>query len=218
MAKFDIIGQSVLSDLKKKFKQFEHAVIAGGMVRDNEFGQEWKDIDVFIPYRGNSGQLLSLLSKIDAAGIGLTPDGENRPLDEYKLFEFKVTNWLYHKAIKVQLIFVNTESNENFGKDLIERFNYGIDQGYYNGEEVIFSDQFLKDKKSGTISLVKLDNLSQLPEAMKKFYKLSEKYPKMRFASPLLEVKKNKPSSSSSETYMVDMGRLYYNQPAAQGR
>jgi len=217
MAKFDIIGQSVLSDLKKKFKQFEHAVIAGGMVRDNEFGQEWKDIDVFIPYRGNSVQLLSLLSKIDAAGIGLTPDGDNRPRDEYKLFEFKVTNWLYHKAIKVQLIFVNTESNENFGKDLIERFNYGIDQGYYNGEEVIFSDQFLKDKKSGTISLVKLDNLSQLPEAMKKFYKLSEKYPKMRFASPLLEVKKNKPSSSS-ETYMVDMGRLYYNQPAAQGR
>lgn len=217
MAKFDIIGQSVLSDLKKKFKQFEHAVIAGGMVRDNEFGQEWKDIDVFIPYRGNSVQLLSLLSKIDAAGIGLTPDGDNRPRDEYKLFEFKVTNWLYHKAIKVQLIFVNTESNENFGKDLIERFNYGIDQGYYNGEEVIFSDQFLKDKRSGTISLVKLDNLSQLPEAMKKFYKLSEKYPKMRFASPLLEVKKNKPSSSS-ETYMVDMGRLYYNQPAAQGR
>jgi len=217
MAKFDIIGQSVLSDLKKKFKQFEHAVIAGGMVRDNEFGQEWKDIDVFIPYRGNSVQLLSLLSKIDAAGIGLTPDGDNRPRDEYKLFEFKVTNWLYHKAIKVQLIFVNTESNENFGKDLIERFNYGIDQGYYNGEEVIFSDQFLKDKKSGTISLVKLDNLSQLPDAMKKFYKLSEKYPKMRFASPLLEVKKNKPSSSS-ETYMVDMGRLYYNQPAAQGR
>lgn len=211
MANFDILGQTLLKDLKKNFKQFEYAVIAGGMVRDHELGADWKDIDIFVPYRGNNLQLSNLLNKIqeDGKAFGLTlnePEGEKERKKDYKFF---TTDWLYHNAISVQIMFINDVGDVNFPNRLLETFHYGVDRAYYDGNGIHFSEEFKKDKRSHQASLLKLDHIWDLPEAMKKFYRIKEKYPKMMFNCSLIEMKKKDNKASSSEgIYTYDLGRL----------
>lgn len=212
MANFDILGQTLLKDLKKHFKQFEYAVIAGGMVRDHELGADWKDIDIFVPYRGNSFQLEGLLQKIVLEGksFGLTLNPEVKDKERNRDYKFIVSEWLYHDAISVQIMFINDVGDVNFPNRLLETFHYGVDRAYYDGNEIHFSEEFKKDKKTNTATLVKLDYIFDLPEAMKKFYRIKEKYPKIQFNCDVIQMKKKE-----NPTYLKGIESIYEEFKAA---
>jgi hypothetical protein len=179
----DIIGQLLLTELKK-IEGFEHAVIAGGMVRDSHLGGDWKDIDVFTPHQWKEN-----LEKINLVKDGNQPDLKG--YDGQFIGDFYVVNYKYHDTIPVQIIQSPFKDNsKEYGEQLIERFNYGIDQAYWDGQKEGSTDLFKQDVKYGTATLCRLDNISDLPEAISKFSRLKEKYPHCTFNSNILEIKK----------------------------
>lgn len=194
----DIIGQLLLKDLQK-IDKFKSAVIAGGMVRDSHLGGDWKDIDIFTPVNVTLGDIVNFEK------INLVSKDQGLPPKKYgPAFKYKVYNFTYHDTIPVQIVYsAQYDSTLPYGEDLIQRFNYGIDQAYWDGEKEGSTEQFKSDIKHSYATLTKLDYLSNLPDAMEKFNRLKQKYPQLVFNSTVLEVVKPRELKQKSLTGKV---------------
>ena len=201
----DIIGQLLLKDLQK-INKFKSAVIAGGMVRDSHLGGDWKDIDIFTPVSVTFRDIVNL-EKINL----VMKDGGAAPKKYNNTgFNYKVYNFTYHDTIPVQIVYsAQYDTTLPYGEDLIQRFNYGIDQAYWNGEKEGSTEQFKSDLKHSCATLTKLDYLSELPSAMEKFNRLKQKYPQLIFNSTVLEVVKPRESKQRNLTSR-ELSHKYY--------
>jgi len=200
----DIIGQLLLKDLQK-INKFKSAVIAGGMVRDSHLGGDWKDIDVFSPVPVTLADVVNL-EKINL----VLKDGGLSPKKYGPTGTYKVYNFTYHDTIPVQIIYsTQYDTSIPYGEDVIRKFNYGIDQAYWDGEKEGSTEQFKSDIKHSYATLTKLDYLSDLPNAISKFNRLQAKYPQLEFSSTVLEIVKPRESKQKILTGKQFEDRLY---------
>lgn len=186
---FDIIGTSCLKDIREL--GFPEAIIAGGMARDHILGGDWTDIDVYVSSsRKKWHYVIDKFLTEGAVKFKYIDEPSIRLPEDYKFTQklVGVLNLEYLGGIKVQVMAYDLPLDE-FGSNVIKEFNYGIDQVYYDGKEVIGSEEFEKDQINETATLLKLDSVNSLPKAMKKFLKLQDKYPDVKFQCPLIEVK-----------------------------
>lgn len=193
-----IIGQLVLQEIKQVIP---NAVIAGGYVRDTVNDIQFKDIDVFFPLshkkalsptRRKHHPIQVLAKKLVKENSNFVSNN-NFHLDwqDYDgLIPFLgKLDLTYRGTIPVQIIGYDLPE-ENFAEKLIETFSFNIDKCYYDGLDTIVSKKAQQDMDWNTLTLCSLPGgIDELPRAMKKYFRLLEKYPNYGFNSPILEVK-----------------------------
>lgn len=84
------------------------------------------------------------------------------------------------------------DQKKTFGEHVVNLFSYNIDKVYFDGDQTVLTKEFERDAKYMEATLCRLDDLSQLPAAIKKFERLKEKYPKIMFKTNCLEIKEKK--------------------------
>lgn len=210
-----VIGETALQELKK-VESFKDAVIAGGYVRDSILGGIFKDIDIFIPAR-NSHEFIDIVNrafttkpkpvefrinnttgKYDAfpalkGAIGNFTEFSDYDDNEYMTYN---NNYIgkfdckYMGSIPAQIMGHKFDSKKmsNFGDHVVNDFSYWIDQAYFDGSQVVESENFKKDRDNGTATLCRLEMIEHLPHALKKFERLKEKYPLFEFRSNILKI------------------------------
>jgi len=178
----DIIGKQILNDVKT-LPGCGGAIIAGGFCRDAILGGDWKDVDIYVPSKG--------FKKFD---LPKHYDWYRMPKETYAGQLLKqVLDIRYLGAVNIQLISYDLPE-KNFGKNLVDQFNYGIDQTWTeDGETIHRSDRFLEDEYNGTITLLKECSIDELPKVIDKYLRLKKKYDhkyNFRFKCPNLFWKK----------------------------
>lgn len=178
----DIIGKQILNDIKT-LPGCDKAIIAGGFCRDAILGGDWKDVDIYVPSKG--------FKKFD---LPKHYDWYRIPKETYAGQLLKqVLDICYLGAVNIQLIAYDLPE-KNFGKNLVDQFNYGIDQAWTeDGETIHRSDRFLEDEYSSTITLLKECSIDELPKVIDKYLRLKKKYDHkydFRFKCPNLFWKK----------------------------
>lgn len=178
----DIIGKQILNDIKT-LPGCDKAIIAGGFCRDAILGGDWKDVDIYVPSKG--------FKKFD---LPKHYDWYRIPKETYAGQLLKqVLDIRYLGAVNIQLISYDLPEKD-FGKNLVDQFNYGIDQAWTeDGETIHRSDRFLEDEYSSTITLLKECSIDELPKVIDKYLRLKKKYDhkyNFRFKCPNLFWKK----------------------------
>lgn len=84
--------------------------------------------------------------------------------------------------------YYNPKCGVSFSDCVINVFNFGIDRIYYNGEETVKSEEFQRDEKYVEATLCYLPHISELPGVMRKFERLREKYPLIKFRTSCLDI------------------------------
>lgn len=191
MPVLDIIGETCLNTIHEL--GYKSAVIAGGMVRDSVLEGDWKDIDIFLPIdKTNPDKILIDISGQSDFKVENITMGNSISRNYRNVNLISVIDLIYMGGIKVQIMPYDLPNDDMFKFNLINDFNYGIDQAVYDGKEIHLSDSFMEDKKRNTATLLKLKSLADLPHAMDKFNRIKQKYPGIKFACPLLSIKKEK--------------------------
>lgn len=213
----DIVVQSAFEDFKKsvigKFSDGKPPsfVVAGGACRDSILGGQFKDIDFFVSreldlysFLNNNSKWRSIPSPTNkkksflAAPIGdfiFDMDsyrGKNSGYEHVNLTAM-INGW-YKESIPVQVMIpgIKHYSADDFGDRLIETFHFGIDQAYYDGNEITVSEAFQKDHENNTATLLRVDHPRELIGGFEKFKRLEAKYPGISFDLDYELVKKKK--------------------------
>lgn len=175
-----IEGQILLTQIRNK--GIPNAIIAGGYVRDHYLGGKYKDIDIFFPVTSqrNYYDRLDDIKNLDGLEIDKTP---KEGYKGYKTFYTK--DYLWNK-IPVQ--FIGHKIQGEFIPSLMDSFNFNIDKMYYDGVDTIITDEAEDDAKGRWATLNQLKEMSYLPTAMKKYERLKEKYPVLKFRTTCLEL------------------------------
>lgn len=205
-----IIGQCVLQEVRQIFP---NAVIAGGYVRDQEMGGEFKDIDIFfpctplkdvyVPYKNRQKLYLDKSQSDLVVGTKkLVQNNSNFKCENYEISRelekyivdsdyYGKLDLVYKDTIPVQIIGYRL-SIEDFAENLVQRFSYNIDMCYYDGTDTVITKPAQTDIKQGKATLRPLKgcDLSELPKHINKFFRLQKKYPDLRFnGNAALEIK-----------------------------
>lgn len=163
----------------KEVEGFEDAVIAGGFVRDQYLGKKWKDVDIFFPVRGQQ-DLKDKMASLAKVGF------EFKYSEETEGYENKTFRGKWDATIDgfdVDLV-GQKMGTKGFGTNLVETFQFGIDRIYTDGKEVVTHPDFDADTKYRVINLRDLPKgVDDLPHAMKKYFRLKEKYPNYNFTT-----------------------------------
>ena len=98
----------------------------------------------------------------------------------------------------------------SFPEFVINDFDFDICKIYYDGKDTIRTKEFDKDVDNKTMTLSSLRYISELPNAIKRFNRMSEKYPdrNFKFNTTCLEIKKEEENQEkkSTGTYTVTSG------------
>ena len=98
----------------------------------------------------------------------------------------------------------------SFPEFVINDFDFDICKIYYDGRDTIRTKEFDKDAKNETMTLSSLRYISELPNAIKRFNKMAEKYPdrNFKFNTTCLEIRKEEENQEkkSTGTYTVTSG------------
>lgn len=166
----DIIVKSVL-DLIQGQKNYEYSVIAGGSCRDHFLGIEPKDYDIFLPYAGSDAkyQLTEVLNK----ELGVFDREKGR---DYGGSNIRGVNEFTFEGKTFDLIFKQIGNDDEFGKKVIDDFDYGYNKAYYDGLSIYDEhNDFLYDRNNWCMTLLNLDNIDALPKVIGKFNRVNEK-------------------------------------------
>lgn len=198
----DIRARELLSKIRK-IKGAENAVIAGGAVRDVILGLEPKDYDFFIPGEGYR-------AVVETIGI----DSKSHPDSvEYQtsMSTLKAVRQAEYEGLKVELMKEKLPNNEDFGRNVIKTFDYGICMAYYEGASLVReAEEFMTDKNNYHMTLYTLYHIADLPKSIARFNRLNEKLGgKYRFNCPYLKIDKPKEEKESKildETWVEPPG------------
>lgn len=182
----DIIVKTVLDFIQSK-ENASNSVLAGGAVRDHIYNLEPRDYDIFVPAAESNKALIKELNKEFKLNNDIKKKGKvygSNTSDIGGVFEFNF------EGKSFDVIFKCYENDEDFGNNVIDGFDYGVNMVYYNGLYVEDSNKHFEfDRNSYSMSLIKIDNLSCLPKAMKRYYDFCEKSKmNLNFRAPCLEV------------------------------
>lgn len=216
MPVLDIIGETCLNTIHEL--GYKSAVIAGGMVRDSVLEGDWKDIDIFLPIdKTNPDKILIDISGQSDFKVENITMGHSISRNYRNVNLISVIDLIYMGGIKVQIMPYDLPNDDMFKFNLINNFNYGIDQAVYDGKEIHLSDSFMEDKKRNTATLLKLKSLADLPHAIDKFNRIKQKYPGIKFACPLLSIKKEKKKKEEKVTEkLTTLPEIGHTHEAAQ--
>lgn len=162
----------------KEIEGFEDAVIAGGFVRDQYLGKPFKDVDIFIPIRGQT-DFIERMVRLNDAGFTFT---RSQAVDGYRTNKFLGKYDGTVDGLDVDIV-GQKMSPKGFGHNLVETFNFGLDRIYLDGKEVALHPDFENDIKYQLINLRDVNGIDDLPNAMHKYFRLKEKYPSYNFTS-----------------------------------
>jgi hypothetical protein len=187
----DIRAKTVL-DLVKSVKGAEHAVIAGGAIRDMLHNVPNKDVDIFIPHKSLTDVKREII-KLDKNVVPKTEEYETA-INEYSRSKSKVSSSkryldslkFDHKfeaygfefeGVKFDLITSSYPNEEDFGDNVIEDFDYGLNMAYYDG--LFVKDEhpeFKSDQRSGYMTLRKVESINDLPKMIGRYNSISERF------------------------------------------
>jgi hypothetical protein len=111
-----------------------------------------------------------------------------------------MVNCKYMGNIDIDIMAINLPNNEDFGKGVVENFNFNIDKVYFNGVESVTTKEHQKDVDRGRATLCRLDSMEYLPRAMEKFKRLKDKYEYLVFDCSCLEIKGKETKTVKSRT------------------
>ena len=169
------IRAKIVLDLVKSIKGAENAVIAGGAVRDMLFDVPPKDVDIFVPHK----VIKEVKKEVQKLDKEMVPKGEDyKTLDRYTIPSSK----RYLKSdsgfecygfkfedIQFDLITSYYLNDEQFGENLIEDFDYGLNMVFYDGLSINdTNDEFKRDFLNRRKTLRKINSVDHLPKMIMK--------------------------------------------------
>lgn len=192
----NVLGLSILQDIRQ-VSFFKHSIIAGGFVRDLILGGKFNDIDIYVPYTDPSDILPSLYQLVEK-NLGFE-EPYFKGNKKYKMTSETHVFATKYMDIPVDIIGIKyPDTIEGFGEHVINTFSYGIDMAYYD-YEVKCNKHFNHDQKNCVATLLKLNSITDLPNAINKFTRLVNKYPgkNILFNCPLLQLKNSQDEISA---------------------
>lgn len=217
----DIIIKSIL-DYVQSIEGHKNSILAGGAPRDILLGLIPKDYDICLP--SNSPKQIhdlarSVVQEFNITDMVLkTQDYENqtagknpwgkllasagiskRVTMEAHIHKLTCVYGFSFEGKKIDLIGHKEDDDEDFANEVIQGFDYGINMVYDTGSYVYDENSFFSEDLSyRTMTLVNLPSMEELPKAMERYNRLSNRYKEaygqgLRFRSTCLEL--NKPKS-----------------------
>ena len=143
------------------------------------------DLDIFIPI--SSYNILydlvcseAFKKTVRANGINWSTltelSGEGYDPNRMRGFSLKSNSFS-----KIDLIFIKTNDPKNFGNKLIAEFPVSLQQVYFNGDRMIYSESFERDY-SAEYPLFRFENIENTNE----FVKIMNKYSRLKASIPTL--------------------------------
>lgn len=139
--------------------------------------------------------------------------GNFKHLHKKKHAEYGMSNYIGHYdckymgSIQTDIIgYKYSGEGSQFGEFLMDEFHYWIDRAYFNGIDTITTEEFDRDSRNNTATLCDLKSIDKLPGAMKKFFKLQEKYPHFMWRTTAIQLKKE---DDNKEKEKSDKASLY---------
>lgn len=169
----DIVVKTVL-DFVQSLEGCKNSVIAGGSVRDYLLprNNQPRDYDIFIP-NTNLKQCKVVNTAIkNLIQNEVTPKSKG----EYPETDFTVDTFEYEGKLFDLIFRKDIEDTEDFGSELIETFNFGINMAFYDGISVNTNSKFDEDKNYYYATLYNVDSEESLVKSMEKYLSLRDKY------------------------------------------
>lgn len=191
----DIIVKTML-DFVQGQKGYENSVLAGGAVRDYFLGIEPKDYDIVVPYTSFDGRTKLLMNIMKEFDIGEKKEKGVEYADSRQ--QIRGVDGFEFEGKKFDIIVRQLDDDEDFGKRVVETFDYGYNMAYYDGL-VIHDDneKFRYDRDNWTYSLHNLEKISNLPKAIQRYNDLNKRLEDvgrggLHFRATCLEIKGEK--------------------------
>jgi hypothetical protein len=237
----DIVIKSILEYIQS-LPGHTNTVLAGGAPRDVLLGLTPKDYDLVIPSKSPKeihDLARSIVQEFSVTDMVLkTQDYKNQSLGtgRRKKFSLSIEPVKTHvskltcvygftfEGKKIDLIGHKEDDDEDFANEVIQGFDYGINMVYDTGSYVYDENSyFSEDLSYGTMTLVNLPSMEELPKAMERYNRLSNRYKEtygqeLRFRSTCLEL--NKPKTTVSDKYDPSIYKKYImdNTPEVWGQ
>lgn len=107
----------------------------------------------------------------------------------------------YLNKIDVDIMpIVHTDKEKSFGDFVVDTFSYNIDKVYFDGEDIISTEEFERDRRNQEATLCKIDSIDEMVGAMRKFERLYAKYPNFIWRTDCIEVKNKKDKEDRTRT------------------
>lgn len=187
MLNMNPVGIKCLQDIRK-VPAFKDAIIAGGMVRDYIMKGNFTDIDIYVPfnkdYSTDGGLNSNLIKLIEIKDFTNVSHSHSDFKYKYSSQKFNKVDAKYLGKIDVDIMvypFDILKSTKRFGDFIVDSFNYGIDQCYFDGDNVTVTSEAHQDIENYRATLLKCDDVLQLPNSIAKFLKLKQKYKDLAF-------------------------------------
>lgn len=187
-APVNIVGVTLLQEIKK-LREFKHAVIAGGFVRDSIYGQEFSDIDIFFPCQSSRqyglavdallGQVKDLSYKKDTPKSILRKTYRN----SHSLY-VDHTDLLYMDSIEVDIIGIKS-SVKDFQDNLLDDFDFSINKVLFDGNKIVENPEFTQGHAHGKCLISKMrPDINGLAKIIHRYEeKIKPKYPGFKLGS-----------------------------------
>lgn len=169
----DIVAKTVL-DFVQSLEGCENSVIAGGSVRDYLMpgNNQPRDYDIFIPMTDFKQSLVVNKAIKELIKNEVTPKNKG----EYPETAFTVDAFEYEGKLFDLIFRKDIKDTEDFGSELIETFNFGINMAFYDGLSVNTNNKFDEDKNYYYATLYDVDSEESLVKSMEKYLSLRDKY------------------------------------------
>lgn len=205
------IRAKIVLDLVKSIKGAENSVIAGGAVRDLLFDVPPKDVDIFVPHK----VIKEVKKEVQKLDKEMVPKGE-----EYGTLSLSTLSKRYLKSdsgfecygfkfedVQFDLITSYYLNDEQFGENLIEDFDYGLNMVFYDGLSINdTNDEFKRDFLNRRMTLRKINSVDDLPKMIMKYNNICLRYKEAQgwspgFNSSCLTLKKVKKEKNIKSIY-----------------
>lgn len=165
---------------------FEHAIVAGGFIRDSVMRGPIKDLDVFIPCNSQD-DFIKKVKSLEGKDI-LQVDTKEMTEDGYSFSsEFVGKYDALDGQLEIDLCGYIYRKKHPFGfaSSVLDTFHYDIDQGYSTGHYPIVTNNQQRDIGGRMATLARVstapDGGNSLLHSLRKFDRLKEKYPDLTF-------------------------------------
>lgn len=153
-------------------------VVAGGYLRDQFFGKAPKDIDFFLPYSGGTIERLRTVF----------PEAKLESYSEWLTYRNEEVDAIYDlgkvDGLPAQGIVLREGMNPY---ERVQRFDFGfcqISTDDSGGGLIWPTKAFYKDAANGTATLIHCESRAEFDRSMKRWQRLSKKYPELTLVIP----------------------------------
>ncbi|AXP07752.1 hypothetical protein SmphiM6_61 [Sinorhizobium phage phiM6] len=168
----DIIVKTVLDFIQGQ-EGYENSIVAGGCIRDHFLEITPNDYDIFVPLNGKFLDLKDSIGK--EFGVDHFLD-KTRTSDYGHQTDISEVNEFIFEGKKFDIIIKNYENDEDFGREVVGRFNYGYNMAYYDGVAIDDSHEFFQfDRGMYQMTLRTLEYMGQLPKAIEKYQNVNRR-------------------------------------------